>query len=527
MDFKNLITTMSKPASEQLFRLVKSLTKSEKRQFKLLSKRTLPEETKKFVSLFDAVDSMHEYDEYILRRKVPQIPESQIPNMKAHLYDQILRSLRMTAGKKNALIQILLMLENAHLLYDKCLYQDALHLLDKVKAKTHQSNNITILPEILELEKSTLRQAMRENIEARSDQIIREARSVAKTIQTINGFSNLALKLNSYYQRQGFIRNKEDLVRTKRYLQKNTPSYDETKMSFTELIQLYYALSGYNLFIQDFDQAYLISKKWLDLFDQSPEKKIHQPEMYIKALNVLLVCQNKLGLYEEFVLTHRQLIAIKRNKAILQTKNLNLNLFKTIYIHEINRHFMLGEFKSGTRIVSKFQNELNEIIHLLDQHTILIFYYKIACLYFGSNNFKGALKWLNLIVQESDTALREDLHAFSRILRLICYFELGDDQMVEMNIRATYRFLLRKKEFGKYESLILKFLREVQKTFTHKEVIIKFKSLKTQMLKLERDTYEKRAFNYFDIISYLESKIQNKAIEQIIKEKIAGRLNNA
>ncbi len=511
---------MSKPVSEQLFRLVKSLSKSEKRQFKLLSKRTSPEETKKFVSLFDAVDSLMTYDEQLLRRKVPQIPESQMPNMKAHLYEQILRSLRMVSSKKNQSQQILLYLENAGMLYNKCLYSDALNLLDKAKLKAIQSDNTTILPAILELEKNAMRQAMSQNIDARSEQLIRETRASVKTIQTINGFSNLALKLNSYYQKQGFIRSKEDLQKTKRYLEKNLPTYDESKLTFIETVHLYYALSGYYLFIHDFKKAYEISAKWIELFDQYPEKQIHQLEMYIKALNTALVCQNKRHLYDEFVLTHRRLIAIKRDKTIVLSKNVNLNLFKTIYIHEINRHFMLGEFKSGTRIVSKFQNELHEIIHLLDKHTVLIFYYKIACLYFGSNSFRVAVKWLNQIINEPDTGLREDLHSFARILRLICYFEMGDAEMIEMNTRATYRFLLRKKEFGKYEEHILKFLREVQNVYSAKEVIAKFNTLKTQMLRLERDTYERRAFNYFDIISYLESKIEGKTIEEVVKAKI-------
>lgn len=511
---------MSKPVSEQLFRLVKSLSKSEKRQFKLLSKRTAPEETKKFVSLFDAVDSMIVYDENQLRRKVPRIPESQIPNMKAHLYDQILRSLRLSQNKKNQSQQILLYLENAGMLYNKCLYNDALHLLDKAKAKAKQTDNAPILPAILELEKNAMRQGMSQNIEARSEQLIKETRASVKTIQTINGFSNLALKLNSYYQKQGFIRSRADLQKTKKYFEKNLPAYDETKLTFIERGHLYSALSGYYLFIHDFRNANDVSAKWLELFDHSPDKKIFQLEIYIKALNTALVCQNKLHSYEDFVMTHRRLIAIKRDKSIVLSKNINLNLFKTIYIHEINRHFMLGEFKSGTRIVSKFQNELNGIIHLLDKHTELIFYYKIACLYFGSNSFKIAAKWLNLIIQEADTGLREDLHAFARILRLICYFEMGDAEMIEMNIRATYRFLLRKKEFGKFESHIMQFLREVQNVYSVKEVIQKFKTLKSQMLRLEKDTYERRAFNYFDIISYLESKIEGKLIEEVVKEKI-------
>ncbi|MBK9591099.1 MAG: hypothetical protein IPO32_06215 [Crocinitomicaceae bacterium] len=88
---------------------------------------------------------------------------------------------------------------------------------------------------------------------------------------------------------------------------------------------------------------------------------------------------------------------------------------------------------------------VHEIIHLLDKHTSANFLLKIACLYFGSNSFRVAVKWLNQIINEPDTGLREDLHSFARILRLICYFEMGDAEMIEMNTRATYRFLLRKK----------------------------------------------------------------------------------
>ena len=165
---------------------------------------------------------------------------------------------------------------------------------------------------------------------------------------------------------------------------------------------------------------------------------------------------------------------------------------------------------------------MNTIIHKLDKNTVLIFYYKIGCLYFGSNNFKTALKWLNAIIQEQDTDLREDLHSFARILRLICYFELDDREMIEMNIRATYRFLLRKKELGKYETAILKFFRDSQNAFSSKEIIDLFKVLKLKMLRLEKDRFEKRAFNYFDIISYLESKIQGLLIETLVKKKLIG-----
>jgi hypothetical protein len=40
---------------------------------------------------------------------------------------------------------------------------------------------------------------------------------------------------------------------------------------------------------------------------------------------------------------------------------------------------------------------------------------------------------------------------------------------------------------------------------------------------LEKNKLESRAFMYLDIISWLESKIQNKDVQTIIKEKFISR----
>jgi hypothetical protein len=180
---------------------------------------------------------------------------------------------------------------------------------------------------------------------------------------------------------------------------------------------------------------------------------------------------------------------------------------------------MLGEFTSGTRIVHMLKEELYGFLPKLDRHTILIFYYKIACLYFGAGNFKEAVKWLNKIINEKEIALREDIHSFARILRLISYFELRDEELVEYNIKSTYRFLLKKGTLQRYQNLILNFLRNSKRFDTQKKILCAFSELKSEMHKLQNSRYERRAFLYFDIISWLESKIKNRPVEDIIKEK--------
>ena len=56
---------MPKQLANALFKLIKTLTRAEKRHFKVYVSRTQSSENPKFVQLFDALDKMKKYDENI------------------------------------------------------------------------------------------------------------------------------------------------------------------------------------------------------------------------------------------------------------------------------------------------------------------------------------------------------------------------------------------------------------------------------------------------------------------------------
>ncbi|MGB0261083.1 MAG: hypothetical protein ACPF99_06710, partial [Flavobacteriaceae bacterium] len=84
---------------DPLFNLVKSLTKSEKRQFKLYANRLDGNADAKFLLLFDLLDKMKFYDEGQLLN-ADFVKRQQLSNLKAHLYKQILVSLRLGASSQ-------------------------------------------------------------------------------------------------------------------------------------------------------------------------------------------------------------------------------------------------------------------------------------------------------------------------------------------------------------------------------------------------------------------------------------------
>ena len=54
---------MPNRSKDELFQLIKSLEKAEKRNFKLFVKRNSAQEDLKIIHLFDALDKMEQYDE--------------------------------------------------------------------------------------------------------------------------------------------------------------------------------------------------------------------------------------------------------------------------------------------------------------------------------------------------------------------------------------------------------------------------------------------------------------------------------
>ena len=87
---------MSTTTTDSLVNLIHSLTKAEKRSFKLYANRnsSSPEELK-FLQLFDFIDKATQYADEQAVSKLKEIKKSQLSNIKAHLYKQLLTSLRL------------------------------------------------------------------------------------------------------------------------------------------------------------------------------------------------------------------------------------------------------------------------------------------------------------------------------------------------------------------------------------------------------------------------------------------------
>ena len=119
--------------------------------------------------------------------------------------------------------------------------------------------------------------------------------------------------------------------------------------------------------------------------------------------------------------------------------------------------------------------------------------------------------------------LREDIQGFARILSLIAHFELGNDILVSYQLKSVYRFLLKMKELNATHTEILNFVRRTPRMLPS-DVHNEFIALRKRLLKVQKSRFENRSSLYLDIISWLESKIESRPVQDIIAEKYRKRL---
>ncbi|MEO5646780.1 MAG: hypothetical protein ABIQ56_00380 [Chitinophagaceae bacterium] len=504
-------------SSDIVFQLVKALQKGEKRNFKLYIQRNSSNEDLKIVQLFDALDKLNDYDEAVLLAKIPNIKKEQLANRKAHLYKQILASLRVIDSNENIDIQLHEQLDYARILYNKGLYLQSLRILEKTKENARQHHQISFLVQVLFLEKKIEALHITRSIKDRSRDLALESDHVANYVASLMHLSNLSLELYGWYINYGHARNEGDEKMITEFFRLHLPSNANAATSFYEKLYLYQSYCWYAFIMQDFLMYYRYTQKWVDLFNTEPAMIQVETAHYIKGMHNLLNAHFDLKNDEGFHKTLLQFETFAGSSLVNRNQNNSIQVFVYLYIAKINKHFMDGSFNEGLELVPYINQKLDEYAIYLDRHRILVFYYKIASLYFGSGDFDNCIKYLVRIINWK-VDLRNDLQSYARLLHLIAHYELGNLRLLEYLVKSVYRFMSKMENLGAVEEEIFKFIR---RSFKLSEALLKpeFKNLLARLKNLETNRNATRAFAYLDIISWLESKVNNIGIHEVVRGK--------
>jgi hypothetical protein len=512
---------MPNRSTDPLFQLIKSLEKSEKRNFKLYATRNSSSDELKSVQLFDALDKMDFYDEAILLKKNESIKKQQLSNLKAHLYKQILSSLRLI-NVESIDIALHEQMDYARILYNKGLYHQSLKVLDKLKEQAKIHNQFTYLQQVLFFEKKIEALYITRSMQDRADHLSKESDEVSDSLALVSQLSNLSLQLYSWYIKNGHSRNEEETQEVQEFFISRLGDKTAACTSFYQRLYLYQSYC-WNAFIrQDFLQYYRYTQKWVNIFEEEPFMLQIETGHYIKGMHNLMGSHFDLGNHKKLAETLAIFDAFCESDLVKNNVNNRIQCFVYSTISHFNKHFLEGSFTEGLALIPGIEEKIKEYEIYLDRHRILVFYYKIACLYFGSGNYEKAIDYLNKIINWK-VDLRTDLQCYSRLLHLIAHYELGNEDILDHLIKSVYRFMAKMHNLSVVEEEIFKFIR-TSFHVTVRDIKPELQKLLVKLKALQNNRFETRAFIYLDIISWLESKLDNIPVQDVLKRKFAGKV---
>lgn len=504
--------------TDNLFALVKSLTSSEKRQFSVYAGRVALNSESKFISLFKILCTQNKYDEAAILNST-DITKQQLSNIKSHLYTQILTSLRLNPAVRSVPLQIREQLDFAMILYRKGLYQQSLKVLDKIKslALLYEEKNIGY--EILDLEKIIESQYITRSRPNRADLLIEQTNELTHLNTVASQLSNLTLQLYNIFLKNGYVRTPEEKQEVSDHFYSSLPEYDEKRLGFREKLWYNQACLWYSFIIQDFVSCYKYASRWVALFNKNTHLIAVHPVFYIKGNHYILESLFYLNRIKQFEAALDDFETILDNTDIPEDDNIMVLSFLYVYSNKLNLRFMKAEYTGGDELLDTISKKIERYRDKVDDHHIMILYYKMACLHFGNQKYDRCIYFLKKITDNKTTQLREDLLCFTMILNLAAHYEAGQDYRLEALIKSTRIFLSKMNHLHEVQKALMQFLSSLPQ-ISPLDIKDEFRKFHGVLKQYENHPFERRAFLYLDLLSWLEGHINDEPIATVIARKV-------
>lgn len=503
--------------NEQLFKLIQSLEKAEKRHFKLFVNRLDSNKNVMFIKLFDLLEKSKTLDEEKIKKSFPKIKSSDFINLKRHLYSQILKSLRLLHSRHDIDIQIREQIDYAKILYGKSLYLQSLKLLDRIIPLAKDSNQEILLLEILEFEKliESRHITRSRNIKNKVEDLITLSTRSNVTISRTSEISNLSLMIQGLYIKMGFVKNTKERFLVESYFKSNLPSVLSKNPGFYEEILLHQSYVWFHYMTLEYEQSLERAIEWVDVFDDNPIMKNKDPDLYLRGMHYVLTNNFYLGNKADFNAWKKRYFKFtKSNKDKFNetTKLLNFIYGNNIKINEL---ILTRKLNLTETLEKDIFEEMKEFRLQIDSHRVKMFHYKFAWLKIAIGNFQSAIDHLNFILQPKKGHLRKDLICYAKILNLIANFHLGNYVLVSNLIPSVKREIDKQGEQSGSISMILTLLNK--KPSDNNFDAFAEKLLK-KLDKIKTNSFDKRIFNYFDFFLWTQSIIENSKMSEVYPE---------
>ncbi|WP_438710488.1 hypothetical protein ACSTS3_16535 [Aquimarina muelleri] len=437
--------------NEELFYLIQSLTKSEKRYFKITAQGN---DATEYLALFDAIESQKEYNEAKIKEQFKDKAFiTQLTTIKNYLKQRILQSLRNYHSKISKNAELTDILRNVEILYHKGQYTICNSELQRAEKKAENFQQDILLFHIQDWKRKVYQAQYPQDFET----LRKIIKNQKKTLKSTNEYIDLLLanidpnQFSLSHKKSISLQNRtlKTLHKYRKQLLAEHP--EKAKQTLEDLI-----------------------KEW----EQNPELLKEYFSIYLSINNNLL---GFLVLKKQHKEAYVRILLLKQKASIIPTVSASIIKEKLrLYNIELKIHRHLKDLHHTHEVINEIQNFIELHNTLVPNSYWLSFRFQFANIYFLKKDTKKALTWINDILNNQNKKDRQDLITYTYWLNLLVHYELGNSLTLKHLIEIVKKHLKKQKNIDSYEKKLLKFLSKTSE-YTANEKRIAFINLKQQL----------------------------------------------
>lgn len=421
---------------DTLFELVASLSKAEKRHFRLAATR-LKEDTR-YLRLFDAIDSGRARNDKELRAGFgAEAGVAGLHVLKNYLAESILKRLREFHSDRSFTAQILAHIGEVELLFERELFDLCRERLRMAEALAARHESHALLCEVAAWKRAL---ELSHPGEGLSETVEMESRAI-EDLSTVNRYWKLTAAMSA------------DPVKAAGHVGlglRRRPGKREPYRAVVLRLHLAYArhmVQGRPARAEK-ELAGLLA-----FMESRPDRIAEEPGSYGATLGNLIALRLQTRNWKDIPDLFAKVPRIPEGSA---TRKSDRRMRLRFYNLELEYHRDRGRPEEARALMDEIEAYLDRPGPSLPNDYRIRFHYQFACLRFMAGDHGEALRWVNVILSDDYGGELMELQAHARLLSLALHYELGNLMLLRYAVDGYRRFL---KKAGMLDSPSILLLR--------------------------------------------------------------------
>lgn len=509
-----------KTPSDELFKLIKSLKSHEKRLFKQYYRHNSGSVA--YLKLFDAIDDLSRYNE---KKVAPLFNKKKgvnaIKGIKSYLLEAILDFLEHHYCDYSIEIQVQRLMQRTEILFEKRQLPAAKKQVEKAEKLAVENHCYALLPGVLGWKRKIITNSpdFAASDTCYNDCYLRELHYMDWHKNMVE-YQNIEVQVKRLSAVQFKNTNSKTITELKALLKNPFLKQEEKALSFPAKVMYCRILGDIFLLLNNPEKSRRCFQRAIDYSGQAgltvSERlmlfsKLMMPLSTLKKNDELLLVKDAAGELIQSMLKKLQTTGV-------YTPYLSfMNNYIDYHISVLNLDEALSASDEIQGLIEKQANTQSFAVYYFNRVLICLFL----------TDYHKALHCAKKVLTKEKKGIRKELMAGVKILSLVVHYELGNIDILPYLCRSYARYSGKQQQQNEAVNVLLRFFsktipEETEKkriNITKQDRIKLFIALKKQLEECKTENRSAYVFAEFDFISWAESKIENRPLIDVLREK--------